>query len=335
VILVVIILIAGSGIYYYSTNATKKASTYKIVVVDSGGSTTSWADAVNSGVIQAVSYVESATGRNISVAYVYNVADADAQGVLSSYAESGYNLCIEAENTQDTASYAVAAQFPNFQIFGNSFGGDLAPNMGNWGNDVWRGYYPAGVIAGLMTKTDKIGFVGAVEYSASVEALNAFLAGAQLVNPKVTVSWAWTGDWHDSTKGASAAAGLISTGCDVLCGQGDGMTDGVVAECAKQGVYSIGYLYDENSLGPTTCLTSVLWNTTAYFVKGIQASMAGQLGYKSYSLGLYPDDISWLAPYHGLLPADKLAVANNYMAAIYNGTLVEPENTVLPYGATS
>lgn len=330
-----ILLIAGGGAYYYSTIKTTSSSAYKIVVVDSGGSTTSWASAVNAGVNQSVSYVEGLTGRTIDVTYVYNVADADAQGVLSSYAEAGYNLAIEAENTQDTASYAVCAQFPHFDIFGNSFGGDLAPNMGNWGNDVWRGYYPAGVIAGLMTKTNKIGFVGAIEYSASVEALNAFLAGAQLVNPNVKVSWAWTGDWHDSTKGASAAAGLIATGCDVICGQGDGMTDGVVAECAKANAYSIGYLYDENSLGPTTCLTSVLWNTTAYFVDGIQAAMSGQLGYKSYSLPLYPDDISWLAPFHGLLPANKLAIANDYITAIYNGTLTEPENTVLPYGATS
>jgi basic membrane protein A len=226
---------------------------------------------------------------------------------------------------------AVAKANPNVQFFcAVCDSTQLHANMGTWAGDYWKGQFLAGMLAGLMTKSNIVGWVTGFQFPPTVEGLNAFIAGAKMTNSNIRVLYSFAGSWYDPTKGAAAASTLIAQGADIVVGMGDGMTDGLVKQAASSGVHAIGYLYDEYSIAPNAIYSSTLWNSTAYFVSGIRAAMGGQIGYKSYTLDLYPDHIGYLAPYHGTVPDNVVSQLNTLFAKVYSGQLVEPYNTTLP-----
>ncbi len=345
-IAILIIAAAGVGVYYTSTlggkqtvtqTVTQPASTitqsaaqprvFRIAVLTSGGPDNSWINTVRDGVTHTVNYYKQ-QGLTVTVDYVYSVAYGDVQSVLTTYASKGYDLIIPADAPYNQATLIVAKQYPNVQFLGTSFS-NMSSNVGDASWDVWAGYYPAGVAAGLVTKTNTIGFVVAFSFTQSNWAINAFLAGAKLVNPNVKIVYAFTQDWHDPVKGGQAAASLIAAGADVVAGMGDGMTDGVVKQAEKSGAYAVGYFYDENSIAPKTVITSAMWNFTTYGIQAVKLSMDHQLGNHRIQFTLTQGG-SFITPFHGLLTSDQAAKANDLIAKMASGALVPPENEKLP-----
>ena len=100
--------------------------------------------------------------------------------------------------------------------------------------------YVAGVVAGHLTKTGKLGFVAAKPIPSVRRDVNAFCLGARSVNPKAEVQVIYTGDWLEPVKEADATRALIERGCDVLTCYVD--SPKVVIEAAeKAGKYTCGY----------------------------------------------------------------------------------------------
>src|SRR5712691_599638 len=183
IIIVLIIVIAGVAYYAVtlstgggssnsSTTASKKV--FKILMFTTTPATTSWGAEITRGLNQAVKAVNNTNGYNLKVTTAFNIAYGDAQSFMQSYANQGYNLIMAQDVGYASSVAAVAAQFPNVQFWGPTFNDVLAPNLGAWSIDHWKGEYMAGVAAGLATKTNKIGFVTAFEYSQTIEAINAF-----------------------------------------------------------------------------------------------------------------------------------------------------------------
>ena len=335
---VVIVLIAGVGVTYFALNSsatptqTTTTATYKvfrILMFTTTPATTSWGAEITRGLNQAVSALNNTNGYTLKTTTAFNIAYGDAQSFMQSYAQQGYNLIMAQDVGYAGSVAAVAAQFPNVQFWGPTFGDIVTANLGAWSIDHWKGEYMAGVVAGLMTTTNKIGFVTAFEYSQTIEAINVFRAGAKLVNPNVHIYYAFAGSWSDSVKGSSAAASVAASGADVIATFGDGMADGAVAGAKQAGAFAIGYLHDANSLAPQTILTSVLLNSTAYYVKAIVAAESFQLGFKNFILDIYPDHVTYLTQLYNV-PADKATQANTFIQKIASGQLVPPENTTAP-----
>ncbi len=337
VIVIVIVIVAGLGIYYYAsttggaTTTTSPQKTFKIAAFFSGGSDNSWSVAAKAGIEQAVAALQKSTGRQVTVQYVYSVSYGDIQATLSQYASQRYDLLIAGDVPYEQATYTVASQFPNTQFLGYAgFSGPFTKNVGSISWDVWEGYFLSGYVAGLTTKSNVIGFVTAFSFSQSNQAINAFLAGARQVNPQIRIVYSFTQDWHDPVKGRQATSALISAGADVIAGMGNGMTDGVAKAAQDSGVKAVGYLYDENSIAPSTVITSVLWNTTGYFLTGIGAAMNGQVGFKNIVLHLDPDKSAYLAPFHGTVPDNLANQVNEFVQKVYSGQIAVPTNATLP-----
>jgi basic membrane protein A len=132
-------------------------------------------------------------------------------------------------------------------------------NVGSYFGYIDEAQYVAGVVAGLTTKTNKLGFVAAKPIPQVLRNINSYTLGAKSVNPKVTLTVIFTGDWSMPVKEAEAANSLIDQGADVLTSHVD--SPKVVIETAeRRGAFSTGYHASQAALAPKGYLTGAEWN---------------------------------------------------------------------------
>ena len=299
VLVVVIIVVAGVAVYIATrpssttqatstvsstTQATSTVSSaalkvYKILMFIDSPASASWSQMLTYGLNNATLALNNTNGYTLKTTILYNANPTDTQSYISTYAAQGYNMIIPGDVTFEPGTEAVASQYPNIQFFG--IGGWVNNNYSNIGlaaNDQWRSEFLAGAVAGAMTKSNILGFVDAYNYPQIVEAINAYLAGAKLVNPNVKIVYSFTESWSDTVAGQTSASGLAAKGADIVACFGSPMSDGCIKGAAGAGVYSIGYLADNWNEANSSVLTSIGLNQTIYFYKAIQLAQSKNLG---------------------------------------------------------
>ena len=169
----------------------------------------------------------------------------------------------------------MAEKYPNV-IFLHCGGmyteGKHPKNVGSYFGYIDEAQYVAGIVAGMTTKTNKLGFVAAKPIPQVLRNINSYTLGAKSVNPKVTLSVIFTGDWSMPVKEAEASNSLIDQGADVLSSHVD--SPKVVIETAeRRGAFSTGYHASQAALAPKGYLTGAEWNWETvykYYVEKIQ-----------------------------------------------------------------
>jgi basic membrane protein A len=209
---------------------------------------------------------------------------------------------------------AVCAKFaeiyPNV-IFAHATGPlSNGKNFTNYFGRVYQARYLSGVVAGLKTKTNMVGYVAAKgkENSEVTGGLNAFAMGVESVNPKAKVYVVVTHNWDDSEAERLATRKLIQFGCDVIAQHCNLATPQIEAQ--KAGVWGIGYNTDMFPFAPDAVLTSVVWNWGAYYTKMVKSVIDGTFNTKPYFGGL-EDGIVALAPLNRALSGEAI---NNAVA---------------------
>jgi basic membrane protein A len=148
-------------------------------------------------------------------------------------------------------------------------------NVGSYFGYIDEAQYVAGIVAGLTTKTNKLGFVAAKPIPQVLRNINAYTLGARSVNPKATLSVIFTGDWAMPIKEAEAANSLIDQGADVLTSHVD--SPKVVIETAeRRNVFSTGYHASQAKLAPKGYLTGAEWNWEAVYKTYIEQVKKGE-----------------------------------------------------------
>ena len=102
------------------------------------------------------------------------------------------------------------------KVFFHCSGFLRSKNVGTYFADFYQLYYLNGLMAGALTKTGKVGYVGAYPIPEVVRHINAFALGVREINPEATVSVRWIYSWYDPTSAREAAEALIAEGCDAL-----------------------------------------------------------------------------------------------------------------------
>jgi simple sugar transport system substrate-binding protein len=170
------------------------------------------------------------------------------------------------------AMLKVAADFPDVK-FEHATGYKTAPNMRIYDASFYQDTYMAGVIAGKMTKTNVLGFVGSFPIAEVLRNINAFTLGAQSVNPKIRTKVVWVNTWYDPGKESEAAQSLINQKADVLLQNTD--STAVLQTAEKNGKYAFGWDSDMSSFGPKAHLGSAIVNWAPYYIKAIEEVKAG------------------------------------------------------------
>lgn len=194
----------------------------------------------------------------------------DAERVIREYAEQGYDIIFTTSFGYMDSTITVAKDFPN-TVFMHCSGYKTAKNVGTYFGRMYQARYLSGLVAGSMTKTNKIGYVAAHPIPEVIRGINAFALGVKKVNPDAKVIVVWTGTWYDPAKEKEAAISLLDQGCDVIAQHQDSPSPQQAAE--ERGAYSIGYNSDMSKFAPKAHLTAPVWNWSviySYVVKNVR-----------------------------------------------------------------
>jgi simple sugar transport system substrate-binding protein len=217
--------------------------------------------------------VEAEFGDKIKTTYVEKVPEgADAERVFRDLASQGNKLIFGTTFGYMEPMLKVAKDYPDVK-FEHATGFKTADNMSTYETKTYEGAYLAGVVAGKMTKTNKLGMVASFPIPEVIRNLNAFTLGAQSVNPKITTRAVWISSWFDPAKERDAAMTMIGQGVDVLIQNTDSPATLQAAE--EKGVYAFGWDSDMSAFGPKAHLGSSVINWEPYYKKTIQAVLDG------------------------------------------------------------
>ncbi len=162
-------------------------------------------------------------------------------------------------------------KFPNAK-FMHCSGFKRSENVGTYFADLYQIYYLNGLIAGAVTKTDRVGYVGAFAISEVIRHINAFALGVRDANPDAVVDVRWINSWYDPAKAREAALALIASGCDALAFTEDSAAVIEVGEESFQAgkpVYTFGHYSPMAAQGPNSLISGQLVNWTPMYDKVI------------------------------------------------------------------
>jgi basic membrane protein A len=187
-----------------------------------------------------------------------NAAGADAPRIMREYAENGSDLIFCHSSIFKDVIDEVAAQYPGVIFMWGGGMEKLGANVGVYYGRIYEAQYLAGIVAGNMTRTDRIAFAAALPTSKVIIGINAFAKGVASSNPRAKVYVEWIGDWYDPEEERAAALTLINEGCDVITHWSDSDATGQVAD--EMGVYFISFGSDVGRFSPRVFLTGAVWD---------------------------------------------------------------------------
>ena len=217
--------------------------------------------------------------------------------------------------------------------------GDAEKNFGVYFGSTQAAWYPMGVAAGRMTKSNKLGFVLGMPIGYAVGNVNAFQMGAHSVNPKVQTIVVVTGGWSDKAREAGATNALLDQGCDVVAMHVDSPAT-VIQTAEARGAMSIGFQsLEARALAPKGWITGLGFTWAPFFTEIAKSVMAGKFRSAAVYQGL--GGMVAMAPFGpSVPPAVQKAVTDsaNTIAKGFNpftGPLVDNTGRVqLPSGAS-
>jgi basic membrane lipoprotein Med (substrate-binding protein (PBP1-ABC) superfamily) len=181
---------------------------------------------------------------------------AEAERVMEGMIQQGAKLIFATSFGHQQFAFNLAQKHPDVD-FEHAGGWMQAANFGNFFGATQAAWYPMGVAAGKMTKTNTLGFVAGVPIGYVIGNINAFALGARSVNPKVEVRVVATGSWSDKAKEAAATGALIDQGADVIAMHVDSPAT-VIQVAESRGVDSIGFQSIEaHALAPKGWITGL------------------------------------------------------------------------------
>jgi basic membrane protein A len=188
--------------------------------------------------------------------------------------------------------------------------------MANYWAKIYQPSFLAGVAAGKMTKTNVIGYAAAFPIPLVLRIINAFVLGAQSVNPDVKVRLVWTLSWYDPAKEREAGESLMDVGADVLAQYFN--SPAVQQAAQKRGKYSVGVYWDMSAFAPKAHLTAPVFNWGPFYKK-----IAKQVHEGTWKTGAYwpgmKEGVVGLAPFGPMVPQSLRDRVNGKKAEILSG----------------
>lgn len=205
--------------------------------------------------------------------YVENVPySADASRIFRQFASEGANMIIANSNYGDFI-YDVAKRTPEVAFY-ECDGRNPLDNLGTYYVAHWYPSYIAGVAAGLMSKSGKLGYVASFPVPSVYSGTNAFLMGARTVKPDATLQAIVINSWFDPQAAAQAGTALIDNGADVLFGIMDEAAYLQVAE--QRGAKAVMWNTDIRRYGPQAYISSIVVDFSAWYVEQVRRRIAGE-----------------------------------------------------------
>jgi basic membrane protein A and related proteins len=259
---------------------------------------------------------EALKGQVVS-SYVENVKeDASAVPILKDLAQNGSKLIFTTSYGYMDQTIEVAKLFPDVK-FEHCTGYKHADNVGTYNSRFHQGRAVEGTLAGLLSKSATIGYLGSYKVPEVVLGVNSFTLSAQAINPNIKTKLVMIDSWFDPAKEAAAVQTLINLGCDVVAQHTDSPAG--LQMCEQRKVWCFGQGADMSRFAPKTQATGIedIWGP--YYTSRAKAMLEGSWK---------PDDAWWgfkegtvvMSPYNKALPDNAKAAGDKVIAGWKDGS---------------
>lgn len=220
-------------------------------------------------------------------------------------ADQGYDLVIVMGYGVEDWTSRIAKEYPDTHFFGAAVKLPDLPNTSSGDFKEHEGCFTVGMIAAMLTKTGKVGYIGGSDSPLLNRFRHGFVQGVKYANPKVEVITGWVGAFNDPTKAKELALTQYQEGADIIFAAAGKSGEGVLAAAAQTGKYAIGVDSDQCWIRPGNVITSMLKRVDmVVFNKCKELSEKGKLkpGFEHYGLAeglvgacyLYDEDTEFL-----------------------------------------
>ena len=217
--------------------------------------------------------IEKQLGDRVETLFVEKVAEGpDAERAITRLARQGAKLIFTTSFGYMEGTLKVAKRFPEVK-FEHATGYKRGDNVSTYSARFYEGRYVIGQIAARMSSSDVAGYIASFPIPEVVRGINAFMLGAQSVNPDFKVKVIWVNSWFDPGKEADAAKVLIGQGADIISQHTDSTAPLQIS--GEKGAMAFGQATDMIQFAPKTQLTAIIDNWGPYYVARAQAVLDG------------------------------------------------------------
>lgn len=262
----------------------------------------------------------------IQVNYLESNTDADYTPNIENFVDEEYDLIICVGYMLADATRTAAETYPDqrFAIIDDATLADL-PNVTCLMFEQAQSSYLVGYVAGMVTETNKVGFVIGMANENMQQFGYGYVAGVKDANPECEVLQYNANAFNDPATGKSMATQMVTDGADVIFHAAGGTGLGVIEGCKESGIWAIGVDTDQSSIAPETILTSAMKRVDNASYDAAKEALYGVLeaGVKTYDITTAGVDI---APTQDNLSEDVIAAVEDVKAQITSGEIVVPNN---------
>ncbi len=274
--------------------------------------------------------------------YLQSEKQSDYRPNLNNLVRQNYDLIygigfLMQEDIQKVAQQQKDAQFALVDSVAVDEEGNPLENVASITFKEHQGSFLVGLVAGLQTKTNKVGFIGGVESELISKFENGFLAGVLTANPNAEVLTQYAGDFNDAAKGATIASALYGKDVDVIYHAAGGTGAGVFTEAINrkkngEDVWVIGVdrdqfeegIYDKGNNKSVTLTSMVKRVDTAVFEVSSQTKDGNFPGGKIVEFGLEENGVG-IAPTEDNVTEESLNMVKEYKEKIVAGEIEVPK----------
>ncbi|MEO9338915.1 BMP family ABC transporter substrate-binding protein [Mesorhizobium sp. SB112] len=265
---------------------------------------------------QGLLEMKEALGDAVETAYLESVPEsADAERAIERFARSGCNIIFTTSFGYMDPTNKVAGKFPDVKFEHATGYKRDHPNVTTYNSRFYEGRYIQGIIAAKLSKVGEAGYIASFPIPEVVMGINAFVLGAQTVNPDFKVKVVWANTWFDPGKEADAAKALIDQGVDIITQHTDSTAPMQVA--TERGIKAFGQASDMIKFGPETQLTSIIDDWGPYYTERVKAVIDGTWKQQDVWGGMKEGHVV-MAPYANM-PDDVKKLAEETEAKIKSG----------------
>ena len=251
--------------------------------------------------------------------YIEDVPEtvADTKEAIQTLIDEGCNLIYTNSFGFMEGTDQMAKEHPEVK-FAHCSGYMREENMSTYFGKVYQARYLAGIVAGMKTEKNYIGYVAAKGIPEVIRGINAFTLGVQSVNPEAKVEVVFTDTWYDPTVEKQAALELLNKGVDVIAQHQDTTAPQVAAE--EKGAFCIGYNFPTPDAAPKAYLTAACFDWKTFYTDDVKRAIDGTWTSRAYWEGL-ASDMTYLDELSSLCAEGTQAEVDKAQSAIINGTL--------------
>lgn len=217
--------------------------------------------------------IEAEYGDRVETTFIESVPEgADAERALTQLALAGNDIIFATSFGFMDPVMNVAAKFPDIK-FEHATGYKRAENVATYDARFYEGRAVIGTIAGRMTETNKIGYIGSFPIPEVIQGINSSFIHARKVNPEVEMRVVWAYSWFDPAKEAEAASALLAEGVDVILQHTDSTAP--LAQAQQAGAIGFGQASDMAAFAPSPRVASIIDDWSPYYIKRVGQMLDG------------------------------------------------------------